>query len=255
MRRPLEAQRRTLRLVIVGAACGAVGAGQPARAQPAPDTDSTPSAVPAPTLARTTGIGLWGGVGTHSRDWGVLGAVPNVNLALAAARLSWPVGPHARHHVSRQLYYTVDLIPVALLSPPYISHPRGSSGCSGTRVCIQPAPGSTGHGLFPSGSAYGAGASPLGLTTVFRADDVVRPTLGATGGMLWFDRRVPTTEAARRNFTATLEAGLDVAPRRGPAVSVGYKFHHLSNGGTARENPAVASNMVSVAISWRRASP
>ncbi len=195
---------------------------------------------------RGHGLEVWAGLARRSPRWGVLGDTPGMSLALAAVRWTRPL----RVRRGTTLEYAADLIPVALLSPPYLGSAdaqRPARPCRPTEPCPYAALG----GPFPAGSAFGAGASPLGLTATFRAGRRVQPTVGATGGVLWFDRRVPTTSAARVNFTATLEAGVRVVPARAGGVVLLYRFHHLSNGGTAPDNFAVASHVLSAGYRWQ----
>ena len=50
---------------------------------------------------------------------------------------------------------------------------------------------------------------------------------------------------------ALAEAGVRVQLPRGPGLVVAYRFHHLSNGGTAPDNYAVASHVLSAGVRWR----
>jgi hypothetical protein len=104
---------------------------------------------------------------------------------------------------------------------------------------------------FPRGSAYGAGFSPLGISAVYRRDRMIQPRLGAIGGMLLFDRRVPTVVSTRFNFTAMLEAGAQILNRNGDGVSLMYRFHHFSNAGIGYDNSALASHMISLGARFR----
>ena len=170
-----------------------------------------------------------------------------MNLALAAVRYTRRV----RERPGVALADTADLVPAAFLSAPYPSPtrpaPSPDPNCQDLRVpCAL-----SGGTAFGRGAAYGAGASPLGLTAVFRPRRRLQPTLGLTGGFLLFDRREPTTAAGRFNFTATAEAGVRFEPAAGPGASLTSRFHHISNGGTAPDNYAVASNVLSAGVRWR----
>ena len=39
-------------------------------------------------------------------------------------------------------------------------------------------------------------------------------------------------------------------PAAGPGAALTYRFHHISNGGTAPDNYAVASNVLSLGVRW-----
>ncbi len=204
----------------------------------------------APPPRRAQSVEVWAGFARRSPQLGFLGDTPDMNLSLAAVR--WT--RRLRERPGFAVDYTADLVPAAFLSAPYPSSRTTASGtsaratkaCDGPELCLI----STGPARA-GGPAYGAGASPLGLTAVFRPRRRFQPTLGATGGFLWFDRREPTAAAAHFNFTATAEAGVRFEPAAGPAASLTYRFHHISNGGTAPDNFAVASNVLSAGVRWR----
>lgn len=221
----------------VAAALLAVLAIGPLRAQ-----DST-----AATTARQ--MEVWGGLAQNSPRWGALGETPGMNLAMVALRISVPLSdPDA----SRFTTYHVDVVPLAVISPSYESaqgDPRVS--CRPGVLCVFPR--ELERGLFPRGSVIGAGVSPLGLTTHFRHDRRVSPSLGMTAGAMFFDRPTPTTRAGRFNFTAAIELALRFRRAEGNEVVLTYRLHHISNARTAAENPGVASHLLSFGLRprWR----
>jgi hypothetical protein len=191
--------------------------------------------------ARTTEI--WAGFSNRSPKLGVLGNRPGMSFALGAARISHRIKTRPGY----ALDYTLDFIPLALASPPF-DFPEAHVPNPSPEEC-----GFRNVGCrFPEGSAHGAGISPLGITAVYRRDRALQFRLGATGGALWFDRKVPTVISSRFNFTATLEAGAQLVNRNGAGVLLVYRFHHLSNAGTAYDNSALASNVISLGARWRR---
>jgi hypothetical protein len=70
-----------------------------------------------------------------------------------------------------------------------------------------------------------------------------------------FDRAVPTIISTRFNFTASVEAGLQLLTRSGNGLLVVYRFHHLSNAGTGYDNSALASHVLSLGARWRTGNP
>lgn len=215
-------------------------------ASPAHAQGTTADSGSASNLAQPA-LEVWTGQAVHSSRMGFLGDTPNVNLALVAVRWTRPVRMTARS----VLEYTVDVVPMALLSPPLPTRPGSQSPsaiCDGLVCEILPLPS-----RFPSGSSFGIGVSPFGLTWVLRPADRVRPFLAGTGGLLWSDRQVPTTNGARVNFVATAEAGVRVGVSERTDVTAAYRFHHLSNAGLARENAALASHVFSLGVRVRYA--
>jgi hypothetical protein len=190
---------------------------------------------------------LWAGYSPRSPKWGFLGNRPGLSFAIAAARTTRRIKTTPRY----ALDWTIDFVPLALSSPPlgyYLNDENelilpGPAG----ETCLVEVFGCR----FPSGSAYGAGVSPLGVTAVYRRDRVFQPRIGATGGVLLFDRAVPTVISTRFNFTATIEGGVQILNRNGDGVLFAYRFHHLSNAGTGYDNSALASHVLSMGARWR----
>lgn len=190
---------------------------------------------------------VWGGLASNSPRWGLLGASPEMNLGVLAVRFSRLLGERPRQAGAMTVEYTFDLIPLVVLSPPFVSARGSGLDCPGADLCVLPQT----HGssaTFPAGSAAGLGFNPAGLTLRFHPARVVTPTVGFAVGGLLFDRAVPTTRATRFNFTASAEVGLRLGPPERHGVTVTYRFHHISNAGTSSENPGVASHLITLGI-------
>jgi hypothetical protein len=185
---------------------------------------------------------FWAGFSNRSPKWGVLGNRAGMSFGLAAARRTRRLKTTPGYAVD----YTIDFIPVALSSPPLGLDEESSTlhRDAAGRSCVASC-------RFPSGSAFGAGVSPLGFTAVYRRDRMIQPRLGFAGGMLLFDRAVPTVISTRFNFTAAIEAGAQILNRNGDGVLIVYRFHHLSNAGTGYDNSALASHVISVGARFR----
>jgi Lipid A 3-O-deacylase (PagL) len=114
---------------------------------------------------------------------------------------------------SLALQYTLDAVPVAVATGTIVSR---------TTVA--------GVDIFRRETAYGGGITPLGLQLDFRNGSKVHPFAHVNGGLLWFNKSVPIEDAG--SFAYVGEAGGDVriftSERR--AVSLGVRFHHISNG-------------------------
>lgn len=212
-----------------------VGAALPLRAQ-----DSTVARAPRP-------VEIWGGLAQNSPQWGLLGETPGMNLAMLAFRFSRPLGnPSA----SRFTTFHVDVVPIAVMSPPYESaHGDPRVSCRPDALCVFAR--QLDGGLFPRGSVVGAGITPFGLTTHFRHNRSVSPSIGATAGAMYFNRPTPTTRAARFNFTAAIEIGLRFRRAEAHGYLLSYRLHHISNAKTAAENPGVASHLLTIGLSPR----
>jgi hypothetical protein len=183
---------------------------------------------------------IWAGFSNRSPKWGVLGNRPGMSFGIAAAR----VARRIKTTPGYALDWTVDFIPVAMSSPPIGYEEEGWVPSYSSLECKVSC-------RFPSGSAFGAGASPLGITATYRREHLFQPRLGMTGGVLMFDRAVPTIISTKFNFTATIEAGAQLLNRSGDGIIVMYRFHHLSNAGIGYDNSALASHVISVGGRWR----
>jgi hypothetical protein len=214
-------------------------------AQPAHDSSSD--------RLGTHAVEYWAGYSARSPKWGVLGNRPGLSFAVAAGRIATRIKTTPRY----ALDYTFDIIPVALSSPPLgydmLSDPWDTRQLRArlTQPCLVSFFGCR----FPTGSAYGAGFSPLGLTATYRRDHILQPRLGATGGVLFFDRAVPTIISTRFNFTATVEAGVQALTKGGDGLLFVYRFHHLSNAGTGYDNSALASHVISIGARFGTRKP
>ncbi len=190
---------------------------------------------------------VWGGLGDRSPKWGVLGGAPDMSLGILALRLARPIRSVQGGPPLPAFEWTMDWIPVALMSPPLVSLRGTGVPCPDEEICVlEPGPTSGGR-RFPSGTAFGVGVAP-GVTRRFRRASTVSPFAGITAGLLYFDRRVPTTQASKFNFTASLEFGLRLGRPDHAAATVSYRFHHLSNAGLSDENPGLASHLLSIGI-------
>jgi opacity protein-like surface antigen len=127
------------------------------------------------------------------------------------------------------LKYTAEIVPVAVIT----QQRQGSGQVSETRQKV-----------------YGAGITPAGLQVNFRRGCVLQPFVNATGGVLYFGDQVPVADSSNFNFTLGIGAGVEVWYLENQSISLGYKYHHISNGYTARENPGVDSSMFYVGYAW-----
>lgn len=181
-------------------------------------------------------VEVWAGISRGSSMWGQLGDMPHQTITLTGIRFVERV----RRTQSVSVEYGVDVIPVAVMSPPYQILDESCGATCGAQA--NPASGA---------QAHGAGINPVSLTAIFRADRALQLRAGGSAGALWFDRPVPITTAAQFNFTAAIELGAQVIGRHGNGLIAQYRFHHLSNGGLGAENPGIASHVLSLGARWR----
>jgi opacity protein-like surface antigen len=177
-------------------------------------------------------LGFWGGYSpdnptaigiTTNRPFGEL----NLQYArVLVARDNWA------------LKWTIELVPVAV-----ISQPRQVNVVQGNFVVSVDAPGT--HRAI-----YGAGASPIGLQLNFRRHRMLQPYINGTAGVLYFTDQVPVSGSSQFNFAVGWGGGVQIWYRENRSVSLGYKFHHISNANSATRNPGVDSNLFYAGYSW-----
>ncbi|MFL5509718.1 MAG: acyloxyacyl hydrolase, partial [Gemmatimonadaceae bacterium] len=72
----------------------------------------------------------------------------------------------------------------------------------------------------------------------------------ASGGGLWFSRRIPDPVATRFNFTASAGPALELRLTPSQSLRAGYLWHHTSNGGTGKVNPGLNSGILALGVLW-----
>jgi hypothetical protein len=114
---------------------------------------------------------------------------------------------------SLALQYTLDAVPVAVATGTIVS--RTTVGSVTT---------------FQRETAYGGGVTPLGLQLDFRNGSKVHPFAHVNGGLLWFNKSVPIEDAGSFAYVGEAGGGVRIFTSEKRAVSLGVRFHHISNG-------------------------
>lgn len=92
-------------------------------------------------------------------------------------------------------------------------------------------------------TAYGFGLAPLGIQANFRPRKRIQPFVGLSGGMLYFDKRIPGEFGTYFQFTANLDGGVEIRLKDKRAITIGYKYFHISNGNRGIINPGIDNNV------------
>jgi hypothetical protein len=168
--------------------------------------------------------GIWGGISFDSPT--LIGKTPDARFGNIGLRYGRVLA--ASKTVAFE--WTIDAVPVSILS--------------NTRLVLTSSGG--GFTVFSPKreSVFGAGATPIGLKFNFRRNRKVQPFGQATGGFLYFSRQVPIDGASQFNFTFDFSGGVQVVNRNRRSFTIGYKYHHISNGNTATFNPGVDVQMI-----------
>lgn len=168
-------------------------------------------------------FGVWGGISFDAPTW--IGKTPDARFGNIELRY----GRVLAANDSLAFAWTIDTVPVAVLSV--------------NRFTIVP----TGSGSFTvqrmRDHTYGAGLSPIGLKLNFRRSQRLQPFVSGTGGFLYFSKDVPVPGATRFNFTFDFGGGVQIVRNTGRAITIGYKYQHISNGDRSPINPGVDVQM------------
>jgi hypothetical protein len=168
--------------------------------------------------------GIWGGISFNSPT--LIGKTPNAKYGHIGLRYGRVLA--ASKTVAFE--WTIDAVPLALLST------------ERSTALLFPPPG--GFVTRPRNTVYGAGAAPIGLKFNFRRNRRVQPFGQATGGFLYFSEQVPITNASQFNFTFDFSGGVQIVNSNRRSWTIGYKYHHISNGNTGFFNPGVDVQMI-----------
>jgi hypothetical protein len=117
------------------------------------------------------------------------------------------------------LQYTLDAVPVAIATGDIVQSTTVGSITT-----------------FRRETAYGAGVTPLGLQLDFANSSHVKPFIHVNGGLLVFNKPVPLPDAGKFAYVGEAGTGLRVFTSERRAVTLGVRFHHISNGDRAGAN-------------------
>lgn len=178
-----------------------------------------------PAATRTEEVGIWGGGSVASST--AIGSSTDFDFGLAAlryGRMLWSNG-------TLSFDWTIDAIPLALIS---LDRAAGTPAATGDRELV-----------------YGAGLAPIGFRIDYEGLGRVRPYFAASGGFLYFTERIPAT-GVKFNFTYDFGVGAQLFLDPSQALTFGYKYHHISNGGIGDSNPGFDSNILYAGFSIYR---
>jgi hypothetical protein len=210
-RHVLSLQQSLVRAMVLGVFSTLVGL------TPLHGSETSPSASAGYALTKGTNeFGLWAGGSPEST-----GNIEDRQLFLFALRY----GRVLAAWESVSLEYTLDIFPAAVVFEPHHAR-RGSS------------------------TIYGAGLSPLGFKVNFAQQSWIQPFVAASVGFLYFEHDIPVPHSSRFNFTPEIGLGVEffLAPQR--ALTLGYKFHHISNAGIGDDNPGMNSHVIYAGFSF-----
>ena len=113
------------------------------------------------------------------------------------------------------LQWTVDAVPVAVATGTIVNR---------TFNIV------TGVQTFQRETAYGAGITPIGLQLDFANGSKIHPFAHVNGGFLYFNKSMPIEDSGQFQFVGEAGGGVRIFTSERRAVSIGVRFHHISNG-------------------------
>lgn len=137
----------------------------------------------------------------------------------------------ANDHVALQ--YTLDAIPVAIATGVIVS--RATVG---------------GVTTFTRETAYGIGLTPAGLQLDFANKSKVHPFIHVNGGFLGFNKSMPIEDSGKFAFVGEAGGGVRIFTSERHAVTLGVRFHHISNGNTSGANRGLNQFIFYGGFSW-----
>ena len=183
-------------------------------------------------------IGAWIGFSPDSRV--AQFREPNRRLFAMGAHAEWVIESSG----GLSLAANSDVIPVVIIThtPTYVTRdvvlPDGGSFQTNEQTGSKP--------------VYGAGISPFGFKLRIGSSPRIRFFGASSVGGLWFTRNVPVPDARRFNFTFEYGGGIELGRAQQRTITIGYKFHHLSNANSAAFNPGLDSDVLYIGVSRPR---
>ena len=116
-------------------------------------------------------------------------------------------------------------------------------------ILIQP-----NEGGVPAHAVYGFAVAPVGFTFDLARKRRVHPFLETTGGIVASTEPIPENQpdATGLNFFFDFGGGIRWRAGERSAVSLGYRYFHISNAYTTSFNPGVDNNVFYVGYSFLR---
>lgn len=109
------------------------------------------------------------------------------------------------------------------------------------------------HGFEPyayQNTLFGFGISPLGLQLNFFTSGAVQPFINTSTGIMFMHKPFPDNRGKKLNFTFGAGGGLEIMLSHSVSLSIGIRYHHLSNGERGQINPGVDSNLYYTSITF-----
>ncbi len=192
--------------------------------------DVLPAPMPAPADWHGPGgrheFGVWWGLSIMSGHiWGYASDVKYMPIDL---RYSYEF---YRHHQTWTMRYSPEMTALAMLDwPTPNTTPSGTVYNQRKRI-------------------YGSGLSPVGFQADFLPLHRVQPFLSTDGGFIYFDDRALSPQGSQFMYTIDFGTGVNIFHHKNQAITIGYRYQHLSNANISLHNPGTDANTFYVGVS------
>lgn len=98
----------------------------------------------------------------------------------------------------------------------------------------------------------GEGMSPVGFQWNFVPRHKLQPFFVGHGGYMYSSQPIPIAQAGSFNFTFDLGVGFELYRSRRHSIRGEFRYHHISNHGTAAQNPGIDNLLYQVTYAFGR---
>lgn len=98
----------------------------------------------------------------------------------------------------------------------------------------------------------GEAMSPVGFQWNFRPEHRVQPFVVGHGGYMYSTSEIPTAFAGSFNFTFDFGGGFEWYETAKRSWRIEYRYHHISNHGTADQNPGIDNGLLQLTYAFGR---
>lgn len=97
----------------------------------------------------------------------------------------------------------------------------------------------------------GEAISPIGMQWNFLPRRRTQMIVDGHGGYMYSTKEIPITGAGSFNFTFDIGAGFEIYRSKASSIRTEYRYHHISNHGTAFANPGIDNGLLQITYCFR----
>jgi hypothetical protein len=159
-----------------------------------------------------------------------------------------PISGHIWGYADDVKYMPIDVTYSYLFNPGAKWNFRYAPELTALAMLDEPLPGNTNR-FTQRKRTYGSGISPVGFRASFFPESRVQPFLSTDGGFIYFIDRVLSPQGSQFMYTIDFGGGVQIFYKQRQAISLGYRYQHLSNANISHHNPGTDANTFYVAVS------